>query len=81
VPGCVTLAEVAGGIAVAFGVLQQIAAIGLILIMLGAIQKKIVSWKIGFWGGNSLGWYYELTLIAILFVVLSTDGGRFVLLS
>jgi uncharacterized membrane protein len=35
------IGEVAGGLGVAFGVLTQIAAFGLILIMLGAIYKKI----------------------------------------
>jgi len=74
------IAEVAGGIAVAVGVLQQLAAVGLILIMLGAIQKKIVAWKTGFWGGTSPGWYYESTLISTLLVILFTDGGRLVLL-
>jgi hypothetical protein len=59
--------------------LQQLAAAGLILIMLGALQKKIFSWKIGFWGKTSLGWYSELTLVSMLLVILLTDGGRFVL--
>jgi putative oxidoreductase len=76
----IAVAEVAGGIAVVAGVLQQLAAIGLILIMLGAIQKKIVAWKTGFWGGSSPGWYYESTLISTLLVILFTDGGRLVLL-
>ncbi|PYX35099.1 MAG: hypothetical protein DMG73_04250 [Acidobacteria bacterium] len=43
-------AELAGGLGVAFGVLPQLAAMGLILIMLGAIQKKIFVWHTGFWG-------------------------------
>ena len=72
-------AEIAGGSAVIFGVLQQLAAIGLILIMLGAIQKKLLVWKTGFWGKDGFGWSYELTLISILLVFLFTDGGRFVL--
>jgi putative oxidoreductase len=72
-------AEVAGGAALILGVLQQLAAIGLILVMLGAIQKKIFVWKTGFWGKDGLGWYYDLTLISILLVILFTDGGRFVL--
>src|SRR5207244_11255776 len=42
-------AEVAGSVAVALGVFTQLAAIGLILIMLGAIQTKVFVWKIGFW--------------------------------
>jgi putative oxidoreductase len=62
------------------GVLQQLAAIGLILIMLGAIQKKMMVWKTGFWGKDSLGWSYELTLISMLLVILFTDGGTFVLI-
>jgi putative oxidoreductase len=73
------VAELAGGAGVIFGVLQQLAAIGLILVMLGAIQKKIFVWKTGFWGKDGLGWSYELTLISMLLVIVATDGGRFVL--
>ncbi|MGC1645119.1 MAG: DoxX family protein, partial [Candidatus Sulfotelmatobacter sp.] len=40
-------AEFAGGLGVISGVLAQLAAIGLILLMLGAIQKKIFTWHIG----------------------------------
>ena len=43
-------AEFAGSLGVIFGVLAQPAAIGFILIMLGAIQKKIFVWQTGFWG-------------------------------
>ena len=43
-------AEFAGGLGIISGVLAQLAAIGLILVMLGAIQKKIFTWHIGFWG-------------------------------
>ena len=74
------VAELAGGVGLILGVLQQLAAIGLILIMLGAIQKKIFVWKTGFWGEDGLGWSYDLTLISMLIVILATDGGRFVLL-
>ncbi|MGA7569337.1 MAG: DoxX family protein [Candidatus Aquilonibacter sp.] len=73
------VAELAGGAGIILGVLQQLASIGLILIMLGALQKKIFVWKTGFWGKDGLGWYYELTLISILLVILFTDGGRFVI--
>lgn len=76
----IAAAEVAGGIGVAVGILQQLAAIGLIVIMLGAIQKKIFVWKTGFWGSGSLGWYYDLTLVSMLLVTLFTDGGGLVLL-
>ncbi len=73
-------AELAGGAGVILGVLQQLAAIGLILVMLGAIQKKIFVWKTGFWGSDGFGWSYDTTLISMLLVILFTDGGRFVLL-
>src|SRR5438874_11595811 len=45
-------AEVAGSLGVIFGVLTQLAAAGVILLMLGAIQKKIFVWRTGFWGDS-----------------------------
>lgn len=74
------VAELLGGIAVMIGFLTQLAAIGLILIMLGAIQKKLFAWHTGFWGKTGPGWYYECMLISMLLVVLCTNGGRFVVL-
>ena len=73
------LAEVAGGLGVAFGVLTQLAAVGLILIMLGSIQKKIFVWHTGFWGKHSDGWHYDLLFVAMNLVIATTGGGRYVL--
>ncbi len=73
-------AEVAGSIGVALGVLTQLAAMGLILIMFGAIQKKVFVWKIGFWGGRAYGWHYDLMLVVMNVVIITTGGGKFVLL-
>jgi putative oxidoreductase len=73
-------AELAGGLGVAFGVLTQLAALGLILIMLGAIQKKIFVWHTGFWGEKASGWHYDLTFVVMNLVILFTDGGRWVLM-
>jgi putative oxidoreductase len=72
-------AELAGGPGVAFGVLTQLAAVGLILIMLGAIQKKIFVWHTGFWGKENSGWHYDLIFIVMDLVIAFTNGGRFVL--
>jgi len=69
-------AELAGAIGLAVGVLTQWAAIGLILIVLGAIYKKIVVWKTGFWGEKSMGWHYDLMLVVMNLVILCTGGGR-----
>jgi putative oxidoreductase len=65
---------------IVFGVLQQLAAIGLILIMLGAIQKKIFVWHTGFWGEKSSGWHYDLMIVVMCLVVLFTNGGRYALM-
>jgi putative oxidoreductase len=73
------LAELAGGLGVAFGVLTPFAALGLILIMFGAIQKKIFVWHTGFWGKHSDGWHYDLLFIAMCLVIATTGGGRYVL--
>ena len=73
-------AELAGALGVMFGVLTQLAAAGLILLMLGAIQKKIFVWKTGFWGKHGTdGWHYDLMLILMNMVIITTNGGKFVL--
>ncbi len=74
------IAELAGGLGVAFGVLTQLAAFGLILIMLGAIQKKIFAWHTGFWGEKTSGWHYDLMFILMNLVIAFTDGGAYVLM-
>ncbi len=69
-------AEILGGAAVMTGVLIEPASAGLILIMGGAIEKKIFVWKTGFWGSKGLGWNYELILTSMLLVTLFSRGGR-----
>jgi putative oxidoreductase len=73
------VAEIAGGLGVGFGVLAQLAAIGLLLIMLGAIHKKIFVWHTGFWGEKASGWHYDLMLVLMNRVIACTDGGKYVL--
>src|SRR5215510_3936874 len=74
-------AELAGGLGVMFGVLTQLAAAGLILLMLGAIQKKIFVWHTGFWGKDSQGWHYDLIFVVMSLTIIFTDGGKYVLWS
>jgi putative oxidoreductase len=74
------ISEVTGGLGVAFGVLTQLAAFGLIVIMLGAILKKIFAWHIGFWGEKGSGWHYDLIFVLMNLVIAFTDGGAFVLI-
>src|SRR5580658_5625644 len=75
--GC---AELSGGVAVIVGFLPQLACIGLLLIMLGALQKKLFVWKTGFWGKDGFGWNYDLICCSMLIVILCSDGGRFTVL-
>ena len=72
--------EMAAALGVALGVLTQVAALGLILIMLGAIQKKLFVWHTGFWGDKTYGWHYDLLLLVANLVILTTGGGRLVVL-
>jgi putative oxidoreductase len=73
-------AEVAGALGLAFGVLTQWAALGLILIMFGSIAKKVFVWKTGFWGEKTYGWHYDLLFVVMNLTILATGGGRFALL-
>ena len=72
-------AEMAAALGVALGVFTQVGALVLILVMLGAIQKKVFVWHIGFWGDNTYGWHYDLTFLVANLVILTTGGGRLVL--
>ena len=74
-------AELAGALGLAFGVLTQFAALGLILLMLGAIWKKIFVWHTGFWGKHwTDGWHYDLMMVVMSLVIVATGGGRYVLM-
>ncbi|HZE75625.1 MAG TPA: DoxX family protein [Gemmatimonadales bacterium] len=73
------LAEMAAGLGVGLGVLTQVAALVLILIMMVAIQKKLFVWHTGFWGEKASGWHYDLLFVTMNLVILTTGGGRFVL--
>jgi putative oxidoreductase len=71
------VAEIAGGVAVAAGILTQLAAMGLIVVSCGAIEKKIFTWHTGFWGGTSYGWHYDLLFIVMNLLIIFTDGGLY----
>lgn len=73
-------AEMAAALSVALGVFVQVGALVLMVVMLGAIQKKIFVWHIGFWGENTYGWHYDLTYLIANLVILTTGGGRLILL-
>jgi putative oxidoreductase len=71
--------QVAAAMALVAGILAPWAALGLSLIMLGAIYKKITEWKTGFWGEKSIGWHYEVLLIVMNLVIVTMGPGKLIL--
>ena len=68
------------GFTVFLGAAELAGALGLILVMLGAIYMKVAKWKTGFWGEKSMGWHYDLMFVAMNLVILCTGGGRIALM-
>jgi len=68
--------QLLGGIAMLLGVLTRLAAIGLIVIMAGAIA--LVHWPYGFSLGNpdGPGYEYNVVLIGVCLVLFLTGGGH-----
>ena len=73
------LAELVGAASVGLGLWARIGAIILIVVMLGAIRKKVLVWKTGFWGDEGQGWFYDLLYATCSLVILGTGGGSITL--
>ncbi|PKA83090.1 putative oxidoreductase [Ulvibacter sp. MAR_2010_11] len=71
--------ELIAAISIAFGLAAQIGAAIIMMVMLGAMQKKIMVWKTGFYEEKGYGWHYDLLLFAGAFVILVTGGGLLVI--
>lgn len=74
----VAVAEMAGALGLIFGILPQLAALGLMLLMLGTIRLHIFKWKSPYWAAKG-GWEYDLMLFAMASVILVHGAGKFVL--
>ena len=72
-------AELAGGIAMVLGILVQWAALGLAIIMLGAIYKKITVWHVPFSAQDKSGWELDLMILAGTIALLTLGGGMLAL--
>jgi uncharacterized membrane protein YphA (DoxX/SURF4 family) len=69
-----SVTEPLGAIALLFGFLTQYAALGLFIIMLGALYFKIKVWKKKF--SEAGGWEIDLIILAGLFLLLVSGAGR-----
>ncbi len=74
------VAEIAASLGLLAGVLARQAALGLVMIMAGAIYKKAFVWHTGFWGAHNDGWHYELMLVAMCLAIALGGPGRLSLL-
>lgn len=68
-----SVAEILGGLALIFGVFAQLAAMGLAIIMLGAIYYKIKVWKKKF--SEPGGWEIDFIILAATLAIILTGGG------
>jgi putative oxidoreductase len=67
--------ELLAGLGIAGGLLTRLSAIGLMIVMLGAMHRKAFVWHTGFWGKGSQGWHYDLLLFLIALMIFATNGG------
>jgi len=67
--------EVIAGILVLIGFWTHVAALMLIIVMLGAIYFKVFVWKTGIYGEKNNGWYYDALLLAAAGILLTMGAG------
>jgi len=73
------IAEIIAAVSIALGIFPQIGALIVIIAMLGAIQKKVFVWKIGFYAEKGFGWHYDLIFLIAALVIIATNGGAYIL--
>lgn len=71
------IAETLGGVAVGVGFLTQWAAIGLAIIMVGAMYKKIVEWHVPFTTMEKMGWEFDLVILGACLALMTLGSGLY----
>lgn len=77
-PGMVKLVgiiETVGGILVLLGLFTQLGAIGIAVIMAGALHYKINKWHAPFTAMDKTGWELDLIFLAAALLLMSSGGG------
>ena len=74
-----SIAEPAGGLGVIFGFLTQLAALGLVIAMLGALQFLITKVHRKWTGENAAGWEFEFMLLVVALAIAILGGGKYAL--
>src|SRR6266513_1206399 len=74
-----SIAEPAGGLGVLVGFLTQLAALGLALVMLGALRFLITKVHRKFTGENVAGWEFEFLILLVALALAILGGGKYAL--
>ena len=72
----VMITEMLAGLALIFGVFTQIAALAIMLLMIGTMRLHIFKWKSPYWAAKG-GWEYDLMLFAMASIIFVFGGGKF----
>ena len=70
-----SICEPLGGVALIVGFLTQLAAFGLAIIMLGALNLQIRTMKKSYMVGEKVGCEFELLIFGAAFALIFTGGG------
>jgi putative oxidoreductase len=74
-----SIAEPAGALGVLVGFLTQLAALGLALVMLGALRFLIKQVHREFTGDNVPGWEFEYLVLLVALALVLMGGGKYAL--
>jgi uncharacterized membrane protein YphA (DoxX/SURF4 family) len=78
-PFLIGLVEVVGSLAVILGVYARWGALGLSIVMLGALYVKIVEMEAPFSAMDQMGWEFDLVLLTAAVLVLVAGPGGLIL--
>lgn len=74
------IVEIIGALSIALGLYAQLGALLIMVVMLGAMHRKIFIWKTGFYADKGYGWHYDLTWFIAAAVIFATGGESLTLL-
>lgn len=69
------LVELLAAIGLILGLYTQLAALLLAIVMIGAIYFKIIKWRTPFSAMDKMGWEFDLILLAANVAILLSGGG------
>lgn len=71
------ISETIGGLALLAGFLTQFAALGIAVIMAGAVYKKVVEWHVPYSSSEKIGWEFDLLIIGACVALMTLGSGLF----